>query len=557
MFEAAEIANVPVTGGPSIRALQRGFGAVLLVLWGWSLGIDSIFWRDNENYSYGWVVFPLALFFLWRRVQSQPAGFWSEIGAMRAEGWRPTRWLLAAAGLLIFPLEVTRTEYHQSGVVLWAINLVTVGFTLASAYWLGGRRLLNWVFFPVLFFLTAVPWPARIEHPFVQQMMVSVSQVVSEALLWCGVPVRTDGAVLHLSNGPVGIVEACSGIRSLQSGLMVCLAVGELSMLSVVRRWVLVLLTVLLALCSNLVRTFTLCWIMEKSGEAAMHHRHDLVGNIAMYSLYALIWLIAQGLARRGSRDIWPEPGQGFALSKFANLHWDRIPDMRPLLVTGVLMLLVVHSWYAVLRMQTKPQLAPQFTDRTGAGGGMGLEKIPFDKLSWEQLGANSGESLRITNTLAPMGFAGAYHLFWKPSPASRTALHHRPDSCMPGQGWRQVGEVGAVEISISGQSLKWLVFQFEQPNTTPEMKMLQLWGVWRNGEPVRMNYASRLSELPEEYGWFPSARHMSGVELVSMFVPYRNGEPPLDIARQLLPEFFEFKPFLTGGLKPADLSHP
>ena len=550
MSEAVEFKEIRVVGDPAIRSLQYFYGALLLVLWGWSLGIDSVFWRDNASYSYGWVVPPLALFFLWRRVQSQPADFWAEIGAARAGEWRPSPWLLAAAGLLIFPLEVTRSEYHQSGLVLWAINLATVGITLAGAYWLGGRRLLKQVLFPFLFFLTAVPWPARVEHPLVQQMMIGVSQVVSEALLWCGVPVRTDGAVLHLSNGPVGIVEACSGIRSLQSGLMVCLAVGELAMLSVARRWMLVILTVLLALSSNMARTFTLCWIMEKSGEAAMHHRHDLVGNIAMYSLYALIWLIAQFLARRGSQGSWPEPGLELAVSKFANLHWHRIPDMRPLLVTGILMLTVVHSWYAVLRMLAKPQLAPQFTDRTSAGVGTGLEKVPFDESAWNQLRANSGESLRITNALAPLGFAGAYHLFWKPSPASRTALHHRPDACMPGQGWRPVGDVSTVEISISGHPLKWLVFQFEQPNAKPELKMLQLWGVWRNGEPVRMNFSSRLAELPEEYGWLPSSRHMSGVELVSMFVPYRSGEPPLDIARRLLPEFFVFKPFRAGDSK-------
>lgn len=127
----------------------------------------------------------------------------------------------------------------------------------------------------------------------------------------------------------------------------------------------------------------------------------------------------------------------------------------------------------------------------------------------------------------------------------------------MPGLGWRQVGEVGTVEIPISGTPLKWLVFQFEQPNAKPETKMLQLWGVWRNGEPVQMNYSSRLSVLPEVYGWLPSARHLSGVELVSMFVPYRDGEPPFDVARRLLPEFFVFKPFQAGESKMGDLPHP
>lgn len=84
--------------------------------------------------------------------------------------------------------------------MLWVIHLATVGFTLAGAWWLGGRRLLATVAFPVLFFLTAVPWPAKFATPVQQALMTNVAQVVSEMLLWLGVPVQLVGVLALAEN---------------------------------------------------------------------------------------------------------------------------------------------------------------------------------------------------------------------------------------------------------------------------------------------------------------------------------------------------------------------
>jgi exosortase len=514
------------------------FVGLLALLWAWSIAICVPFWETNPNYSYGWVVPALVLFFLWRRIQSQPPAFWQEISAMPPQRLRLPSLLLAVPALAIFPLEVLRTEYHQSGIVLWGINLTTVGLTLAGAWWLGGRRLFAVVAFPVLFFLTAVPWPAKVEQPLIQNMMIGVAAVVKEILLWLGVPVQTDGAVLHLTKGNVGIVEACSGIRSLQSGLMVCLAVGELLMLTRTRRWVLVGATVGLALFSNLTRTFTLCWYMEKGGEELMHRRHDLVGNIAMYSLYVVIYLAGQWLARNGGgADVWPAPGKENRLgSKLRWLHWRNVPDFRPLFGVSLLMFVVVHGWYYILQAQTRPQTKPQFTVKSGPN----VEIQPRDEEVSRRLGADSSENLRFKTPDAPLGMLDAYHSFWKPSAMSKVALHHRPDICMPGSGWTQVGEVKETTVPFDGHPLKFLVFEFERS----DLRAVQIWGVWRNGQPVQMDYSQKLTALPEVYHPIPSSRHMMGVELVSCFVPYKSGPAPVELAIKTLPTLFEYQPF-------------
>ncbi len=477
-------------------------------------------------------------FFLWRRLGAQDAAFWQRCGEEGQGTWRLSPWLLAIPGLGLFPLEVYREEYSQSGIVLWGINLAKIAFSMAGAWWLGGRRLLVITLFPLLFFLTAVPWPARIAQPFQQSLMIGVAGVVSETLLWLSVPVSTEGAVLHLSRGTVGIVEACSGIRSLQSGLMMALAVGELLWISKARRAALVALAIFLALASNFARTLTLCWIVEHQGNEAMHSAHDLVGNIAMYSLYGVVFLAGLWLAR-GAKDIWPRKDAGSWRERIGMLSWGHVPDFRPLLGVTLAMFAGVHVWYGVLQWKARPQTKPQFAALMGSDSGNAKQE--FDPAVWAQLGATDGEVIDRNVADAPLGRVSVHHLFWRPSAMSRTALHHRPDVCMPGSGWKQEGAVGETQIAIGGHPLRFMVFHFSRGDT----RALLVWNVMRNGQTVDFDFSDKFTSLPEKYGMLPTDRHMLGVELVSCFVPYQKGEPPLDIARRELPKCFRFEPYV------------
>jgi exosortase len=531
----------PVGVGPNIWERWRvnwAFTVLEAVLWVWSILVCIPYWsRVDSDYAYGWAVPFGMFFFLWRRLGAQSAEFWQQCGQDGHHTWKVSPWLLALPGLGLFPLEVYREEYFQSGIVLWTINLAKVAFSMAGAWWLGGRRLLLLTLFPLLFFLTAVPWPAKLAQPFQQNLMIGVAAVVHESLLWLDVPARLEGAVLHLTKGTVGIVEACSGIRSLQSGLMIALAVGELMWLSRIRRTVLVVLAITLALVSNFARTFTLAWIVEHEGSEAMQRAHDTVGNIAMYSFYALIFVIGTLLAR-GTKDIWPRKDVGTWAERVSQLSWTHVPDFRPLLGLTLGLFATVHVWYAVLEWRAQPQTEPQFTAIVDASAGVARRE--FDPAVWGQLGATQGDSLEIKAADSPMGQLTASHLFWRPSSMSRTALHHRPDVCMPGSGWKQVGDVTNTTVVMEGVPLKFLVFQFERS----DVKALMLWSVWRNGQPVDFDFSDKYTALPERYGMVPTDRHMLGVELVSCFVPYREGTPPLEVARRELPKRFKYQPY-------------
>lgn len=521
-------------GSRSNASAHWGFLGLVAVSWLWAFLTCLPFWEKDPNYAYGWSVPPLMAFFLWRRLVDLPDAAWMGTQSHSIPTFLRNRWLLAVPALGVLPVEVYRNEFVQSGWVVWAINLWAVSLGLATAGWLGGRRIVLAVLFPILFHLSSVPWPSKIAHLLQQELMQTVAQTVAEILLWIGIPVTLNGAQLHMNNGVVGIVEACSGIRSLQTSIMVGLAIGELHMLTGPRRAGLLGLGLVLALVTNLARTFTLCWIMEHRGDHAMHEAHDLVGNVAMYSMLGLIYFGGRLLER--PPEIVPTVGHSLTWAdRWRCLDWGFLPDFRPLLAVGIAMVVLVHGWYFVLRVGTPPQVSGMFTSSTK--GQPAVVDREFSESVWRTLGADTGEQFEVTVPDAPRGKMSFYHLFWKPGPNTMMALTHRPDTCMPGAGWAMRPDVGKARIEFNGVPMDFFVFIFDHPGT--KVSAMQVWGVWRNGQPVDMDIGTTLSHNPEVLGILPSGRHLMGVELLSAFTTFEGEPPSLELFQRHVPRYF------------------
>ena len=92
------------------------------------------------------------------------------------------------------------------------------------------------VAFPIGFFFVAVPWVTPMEAPIIQGLMHAIAALASETANLFGIPAQLEGNLIRVSTGLVGVNEACSGVRSLQTALMIGLLFGELKRLSIWRR---------------------------------------------------------------------------------------------------------------------------------------------------------------------------------------------------------------------------------------------------------------------------------------------------------------------------------
>jgi len=166
----------------------------------------------------------------------------------------------------------------------WAFAGAVVGITFCALYLVGGRSWVHHFAFPPIFFLIAVPWPARIEAPLIEKLSYLNAALSTWAANVLGTPAIRRGVVIQTGAGMVGVDEACSGIRSFQAAVMVALFLGELFSGAT------------LAFGCNVVRTTYLVRICDLKGKAAVNLAHDPAGftilGITLTGLLGLAWLL-------------------------------------------------------------------------------------------------------------------------------------------------------------------------------------------------------------------------------------------------------------------------
>jgi exosortase len=209
----------------------------------------------------------------------------------------------AVLAFLYLPTRLLEAAVPVWNPIQWLLGIEAVGLTLCVIGLGRGRGWLRQLAFPICFFLVAIPWPTLVEQPIIQHLTRASAAIVIELLGWLGVPALAHGNVIEVSTGLVGIDEACSGIRSFQSSLMISLFFGEFYRLSPGRRWLLIPLGFAFSFAFNVGRMLLLTLIAAKKGVAAISQYHDEAGvTIAILCTLAL-WGIAALMRHRSAAD--------------------------------------------------------------------------------------------------------------------------------------------------------------------------------------------------------------------------------------------------------------
>src|SRR5205807_709610 len=231
-------------------------------------------WRFNEQYSYGWFVPFFVAYLFWLRWEDRPQK--SQISNLKSQ---IAAVLVVLAAVTLLPLrvfEVASSDYRPLG---WLHAFAVVTITLSIIYLIGGSSWLRHFAIPVLFFLTAVPWVTAIEAPVIEGLMRSVAAIAAEILALFGIPAQAEGNLMRLPSGLVGVNEACSGVRSLQTSIMIGLLFGELKRLRLWQRIFLVIAGVSIALFANFLRVLFLVSMASHAHDVSVVNKwHDLAG---------------------------------------------------------------------------------------------------------------------------------------------------------------------------------------------------------------------------------------------------------------------------------------
>lgn len=97
---------------------------------------------------------------------------------------------------------------------------------------------------------------------------------------------------------------------------------------------------------------------------------------------------------------------------------------------------------------------------------------------------------------------------------------------------------VGKMQIHFKGVPMEFMVFTFDRKDS--KISAVQVWGVWRNGKPLDMDYTSTLKTNPEVFGVLPSGRHLMGIEILSAFTTFEGEPPTAALFQEQLPKYVD-----------------
>ncbi len=269
---------------------QIGFFVVLV------LGITGIYagifqnlylsWINDPNYSHGLLVPLISLYFIWQQRQK-----------LEKLEVRPTNSgiLLILFALLVLFSGVAAQEYFskRSSFVFLLAGIVLFQF---------GWQWLKALALPIgfLFFMIPLPYIVYDAMAFPLKLFVAKFSVISLKLM--GVVVWREGNIIMFPQTVLEVADACSGLRSLMSLLALGVALAVFSQEKISRRVLLVLLTVPIAILTNMIRVIGTGFLAQYYGAAAAEGFFHEFAGMGVFVLAMLLLFVCSGILRK----VWP-----------------------------------------------------------------------------------------------------------------------------------------------------------------------------------------------------------------------------------------------------------
>jgi exosortase len=245
----------------------------------------------DDNYSHGFLVPPLAAFFVWERRH-----------ALSAAAIRP-----AAAGIAVIAASLALLIAGLLGVELFLTRISLIGTIAGIVLFVWGREHLRILAFPIAFLLLMVPPPAIVFNQITLPLQLFASSVGETFIRAVGIPVLREGNVLQLPATKLEVVEACSGIRSIVSLIMLAIVLGYFAERRIAARVLIVISAIPIAILANATRVAGTAVVSQWIGPSAARGFFHVFSGWLMFvvALVALVGMqraMAAGMAWRMRR---------------------------------------------------------------------------------------------------------------------------------------------------------------------------------------------------------------------------------------------------------------
>ena len=245
-------------------------------------------WRAVDDYSHGFLVVPLALYFAWERRAD-----------LHRAAIRPSWW-----GLLPLTLGSLALMIGRLGVELTAMRVSFVLTLIGIQLLLLGREVFRILMFPLLFLFFMVPLPQSLVNVVAFPLQLIAADFAVETLHVLHIPALREGNIIHLAGTQLFVAEACAGLRSLMALGTLAVVFAYFFRKNPIERAIIVASAIPIAICVNAFRVALTGVLSHRMGaDAAQGLIHQTEGFVTFGLAFGLLlveaWLLSVFWPRR------------------------------------------------------------------------------------------------------------------------------------------------------------------------------------------------------------------------------------------------------------------
>lgn len=231
---------VRALGPARVSLIVLAILAPLVLYFGTAHSIVAL-WNSSETFAHGYVVAPISLWLAWRQR--------SVLRTLPLQPYWPALGLAALAGLVWLTATLGEVPVVRQYALVSMFPLAVLAVC--------GRRFAGALAFPLLFLLFAVPFG----EVFVAPLIDFTADFTVGALRMTGIPVLRHGPTFEIPTGHWSVVEACSGLRYLISGVTLGCLYAYLSYRSWRRRALFIATSFVVPIVANGMRAYMIVMI--------------------------------------------------------------------------------------------------------------------------------------------------------------------------------------------------------------------------------------------------------------------------------------------------------
>ncbi len=393
----------------------------------WHVYIDLFhIWSDQEEYSHGFMIPLVAVYFLWQKKQI--------ILAQRSQSIK--------LGYFFIILCLISYFIGTLGDLFFLLRFSFIFLLISLALLFVGYKSTKTMLIPILLLIFSFPLPPIIQAALTLKLQLWSSQLGVSIIRACNIPVYLEGNVIDLGNYQLQVVEACSGLRYLFPLMSLAFICAYLYQVVFWKRALVFLTAIPITLIMNSFRIGIIGLLVQYWGIAAAEgFIHDFEGwfvfMICFCILFLEMWLISWN--ERKTRT-WDDLF-GLTFPQQSNTIAYTAEKLAPSPFYGVIALLCLALFFIKpLGMRAdfipKRQGFANFPLQIGAWKGM---KESLDIKTINFLGLSDYILVNFKNNHEQINFYAAYYQTQK-----HGAVPHSPKLCIPGDGW-QIKDITSV----------------------------------------------------------------------------------------------------------------